>query len=541
MSQPGRVLVLEDIEQWRQVVSKALAGKGVVVDTAATAEQAYTLLAQNSYELLVLDISLVPGDIHDVGGLAFIERLRSEGRASGLQVIVLSDGNVISIARDAFVKYGAVDYWPKTEFDSDQFAQRVSSILSTRTKIDVNPINPDLVIRWQGVDDARAACLNLRIDGARRKIGDPVLDRAGGELESVLSRLFATAETILVEPMTRGKGGSGILRVQPFLATGAGLSAVVKFGDAKIVAREEQNFKRYVRPFLGGARSTSLDDAERRNLIGAIRYSLLGTMGEKFEDFGDFYAKHNVTAVCETLDNLFLKTCGPWYGNAGVLKLRDLGDEYRSLLGLSPDSLEEPLKRGLKAVQGKDELHFEALTSRRTFANPVPRLAARNFLRPTYACITHGDLNAENIFVDEAGSTWLIDFANTGPGHILRDFALLDVSIRVLLLAAGEAKLDERLALEEELLSRKRLGEFDMLSGRLATGNAALAKAHAAVVHLRHLAAEQVRRNPANDIDEYWIALLFYSLRLIRFWDLATVQREHALLSAALLAERLGS
>ncbi|HXM71342.1 MAG TPA: response regulator [Thermoanaerobaculia bacterium] len=541
MSLAARILVLEDHPEWLSVVLDALARQGFLVDGAASAEAAANLLAQRSYDLLVLDISLDPNDAQDTGGLEFLERLQAEGKAAALSVIVLSGNATLDKMHDVFVKYRAVDFVEKKNFDNDDFAELVARILSTRVKVDRNLINRDLAIVWQGVDSARNACLNLRIDGSRRKAADPLLDRAGAELEDLLSRLFSAAETVLAQPMARGKSGSGVLKVQPFYpGTGAGRIAVVKFGEAGAIRREEQNFRRHVRRFLGGGRSTGIEDAEQRSLLGAIHYSLLGTADDEFVDFADFYGSHGIDEVCGALDNLFLKTCAPWYANAGGLKLRDLGEEYRSLLGLSAEGLEEPMRKGLKSVQGKDRLHFDSLTSRRAFLSPLPYLAARHFACPTYECITHGDLNAENIFVDRAGSTWLIDFLNTGPGHILRDFAVLDVTLRVILLPAGDATLDERLALEEDLLARKRLGEFDAQSGRLSTSNQALAKTHAAVVHLRRLAADQVRRNPGNDIGEYSIALLFYALRLIRFWDLPMVQREHAMLSAALLAERLG-
>jgi hypothetical protein len=70
-------------------------------------------------------------------------------------------------------------------------------------------------------------------------------------------------------------------------------------------------------------------------------------------------------------------------------------------------------------------------------------------------------------------------------------------------------------------------------------GNPALAKAFATSLHIRRLAAEKVSSSQHDDMSEYHIASLFLALNLIRFWDLPTVQREHALLAAALHAEHL--
>jgi hypothetical protein len=74
----------------------------------------------------------------------------------------------------------------------------------------------------------------------------------------------------------------------------------------------------------------------------------------------------------------------------------------------------------------------------------------------------------------------------------------------------------------------------------LSTENSALAKAYAIVIHLRKLARKLVSQNPGDDISEYFIALLYHAVNTLRFRDLSIRQREHALLSASLLAERLG-
>jgi hypothetical protein len=48
-------------------------------------------------------------------------------------------------------------------------------------------------------------------------------------------------------------------------------------------------------------------------------------------------------------------------------------------------------------------------------------------------------------------------------------------------------------------------------------------------------------QNPGDDIREYFIALFYYALNTARFSWLSKTQREHALLSASLLADHLNS
>jgi hypothetical protein len=70
--------------------------------------------------------------------------------------------------------------------------------------------------------------------------------------------------------------------------------------------------------------------------------------------------------------------------------------------------------------------------------------------------------------------------------------------------------------------------------------NRAVAKAYATVLHLRKLAGSLVADSAQDVLTEYNIALIYYALNLQRFYSLPMIQREHALLSASLLADRIG-
>jgi Ternary complex associated domain 9 len=128
----------------------------------------------------------------------------------------------------------------------------------------------------------------------------------------------------------------------------------------------------------------------------------------------------------------------------------------------------------------------------------------------------------------------------TGSGHLLHDVAQLDSEIRFVLLTTEEATLEERLCLEEKLCSIERFSQVEQLTAPFPTDNQSLAKAYAAVVHLRILARKLVVQNPSDDMSEYYIALFYNALNMLRFSTLPLGQREHALLCASLLADRLG-
>ena len=210
------------------------------------------------------------------------------------------------------------------------------------------------------------------------------------------------------------------------------------------------------------------------------------------------------------------------------------------MFGYTPERLEQVLYDQLKTVQGKHTLHFRNLKGEHTFTNPLLATAGLNLVRPTYKCTTHGDFNQHNLLVDRTGHVWLIDFQGTGQSHILRDVAMLDSAVRFQLLASEEATLDERLQMEEALNSIQHFSQVEQLATALSTENTALAKTYATVVHLRKVARRLVVQNPSDDISEYYIALLYNAMNTLRFASLPSGQREHAVLCASLLADRLG-
>ena len=119
------VLIVDDDERIRALVSRFLAERGFLASTAASAAQASDILKSFSYDALVLDI-MMPGET----GLAFTSRLRREG--CDLPVLLLT---ALGETEDRIAGFetGADDYLPKP-FEPRELVLRLQSLLKRKPK-----------------------------------------------------------------------------------------------------------------------------------------------------------------------------------------------------------------------------------------------------------------------------------------------------------------------------------------------------------------------------------------------------------------------
>lgn len=541
MNRQRRVLVVDDNPNWREILVETLMQqRRYLADSSATSAETLKKLHQAIYHVLVLDIRLEESEQEGIEpnmeGIAILGELEKQGLNDAAKVIMLSAYGTKELMRTAFSKYKVFDFLTKDNFDNLAFLELIDQLFEQEVKINLN-----LTIHWSQESQPEQFVLNLQMNGTRVKRGTTLHAQMAAELEDLLCRLFHEASSIMVRPLTSGMSGTGVLRVQPFFTDGgAGHEVVVKFGDFRKIEEEYQNFQRYVQPFLGGARSTTVIALRRTVHLGGIIYNLLGSEHDRFTDFGNYYQQASLNEIKDVLDRLFRDTCGSWYAGPGQIQPLDLTKEYKRLFGYAPEKLEQVRIEQLKGVRGKLHLYFDNLPGTCAFPNPILATTGLSLVRPTYVCTTHGDFNPRNLLIDQTGHIWLIDFQGTGKSHILRDVAMLDSVVRFQLLAATEASLEERLQMEEALNQIEHFSQIDELVSKFSTSNQFLAKAYAIVIHLRMIARRLVSQNPHDDMSEYFIALLYNAFHTLPFSVLQPVQREHALLSASLLLGKLG-
>jgi len=121
-----RILIIDDEPRMCESLSKLLGEQGYQVSSANTAEQGIQLLAQNAFDLLLLDIVLP-----DMNGLEVLEYVH--GRYADLLVIMFSGFASIESAVSA-LKNGAFDYIRKP-VEYEELTKRVSNALEQKRLI----------------------------------------------------------------------------------------------------------------------------------------------------------------------------------------------------------------------------------------------------------------------------------------------------------------------------------------------------------------------------------------------------------------------
>ncbi len=111
MSEPDRLLIVDDEENMRHMLSVLLSEEGYVCDTAQDGEEALKRLSEDAYDFVLCDIRMPKMD-----GPSLLRQMREQGLSA--TVIVMSAYGTMDTAIEA-MQLGAYDYIPKP-FRSDE-------------------------------------------------------------------------------------------------------------------------------------------------------------------------------------------------------------------------------------------------------------------------------------------------------------------------------------------------------------------------------------------------------------------------------------
>jgi len=130
MDEQGRILVLDDMGNWQDLLKTMLEAEGYRVDTSATLEEAKSILQRQAFHLAIVDIRLDESDPDNVEGMYLLDEIKEHD--DGTSMVMLTGHGTATLARDAFAEYGVLDFVEKIpRFDSSKFKVLVREGIKT--------------------------------------------------------------------------------------------------------------------------------------------------------------------------------------------------------------------------------------------------------------------------------------------------------------------------------------------------------------------------------------------------------------------------
>ncbi|MBP6977363.1 MAG: anti-sigma factor antagonist [Bacteroidales bacterium] len=316
------------------------------------------------------------------------------------------------------------------------------------------------------------------------------------------------------------------------------LPSVLKIAGRKIIDREEANYNEYVKKYILN-NSTSIFGTSVFQEWKGLCISFVGITGP--DSNIQWLTKHYKTRPAEELlplfDKIFTQILKPWYGQPRLEVIFPYRDHYPCLdffPHICSDAEEE------LGISSKDKFVF-LRELQREIINPYWFLdnifeQRRDYKKLWYRCITHQDLNMQNILLDEIENVYIIDFSETGPGNAVADFARLEPILKIeMSRMASEKDLIELIDFEKGLLEPDSLDQMPLFHYQGDDPN--VRKAYQVICQLRHYA--DVVTLFEKDIEPYLLAVLEWTYPVVSYKGVDKLRKRYSACSAALICEKI--
>jgi Flp pilus assembly protein TadD len=316
-----------------------------------------------------------------------------------------------------------------------------------------------------------------------------------------------------------------------------GVSAV-KIGDPQNLETEYQNFQEFVE-------KGPLKSEHKIGLYKPICY--LKNTGLLQLDFVDlenyrplsvYYSKEDPIPILELLLNEVLK---PWHTKNNSTKLANLQEHIQDQLGSHMDEIKEASNMLFQDFSAYAECLIHQ--AKKLVSNCVNLIETGNFQPKknsefwTISSIVHGDLNFNNIFVDDQKKIKLIDYEHTGEGFLFDDLARIECEIKFNMLKHYENRdfWEALIEFEQFLLNDLTFSSEEL--PEIAKEHEEIKKAVKCLDIVRKGAKEVTNYHYKLEESSYWAELLTRTLKYVGYSGMSNSQKKYALISSLLIFE----
>ncbi|HUU75872.1 MAG TPA: anti-sigma factor antagonist [Methanoregulaceae archaeon] len=358
------------------------------------------------------------------------------------------------------------------------------------------------------------------------------------DYEKIVRMVHHDCSEVRLFPISGGYSGSLVFRDDAYDRRGRReMPFVLKLDSWENISAEIEGYEGHVKRYIQN-NATQIIQHERSGDYGGILYTFVGINGPQSRIFSleDFYLSHSPQEVLAVFDILFRKVLGAWYGQprlrylplyqvyANIFNYQAVAEWAESRYGISSRDEYIDLPHGMG--RSINPLYF--------IEHIVPERLTSDW--NVYEGSVHGDLNMKNVLMDEEKNMWLIDFAMTGHSHILRDVAKLESVLKMEMIPiSSEIRLLRLLELEKIFLRQETLGDIPEIPEGINDPD--IIKAFAVVRKLRRYADTLTLLD--EDIRQYNLALLHYTLCVPAYVSVNDFMKEYAWISSSLLCKTL--
>ncbi|HLF29018.1 MAG TPA: DNA-binding response regulator [Anaerolineae bacterium] len=539
------VLFMDNEPRFLQVQSRILEQAGYQVLMAHTLEGAEKELKEKRIHVAIFDIRMLDeDDEQDVSGLI----LAQTGEYRSIPKLILTGYPSYEYVREALGlavdgQPPAVNFLDKDE-GPEALVQAVGKVFTQYVRI-----NWKLHIQW--AEDQPLSFPGL-VSLIEPYLASDHLPARCAEVEDLFRKLFYDYDQIIVSRLIWRKRTRVGLEVFAY-SQEREEQFIVTCGRIQDNALErELCAKPASQAFDAGSISIKL--TAETTQYAATAFAMGGSEPKEIQSLVTFCRAKPDRQIRSVLEHLFQNTLAPWHQQSlFVEESKGLSQLYRERSGLTEDAFppadlarrmqalaKEALARNIADITFPSNRVEIKLSGGRSisYPNPIPCLYNDDMLLvPRVICrTTSGGLDVDTILVDQAGRTWLSDFAQAGPAPIGHDFVSLETAIRFELMEVGS--LQALYDFEKRLLAARRLNET-ISSDDIEPEHR---KALSAIQTIRRLASEAAGDDPG----PYYIGLLFCTAAGLAMYD-PTLKRTgpeiarllHRLLFAAMLCEKI--
>ncbi len=351
--------------------------------------------------------------------------------------------------------------------------------------------------------------------------------------------LYADSSKLMIEPLHGGYSAQ-TYHVTSFDHEGRKMRpTVLKIAHRDLIARESERCQQYALPYIFNNCAVVLG-AEHYGKTMALRYNFVGIGGESshLKWLTHYYHQSDIAFLEPLFDKIFLQILKPWYGqpvSKTIFPFRDHDPTFTFFPHIYKTVSD------LFSIQA-DKKHIFVHELNREILNPYWFLKhefarRRDWSMEYLTGICHGDLNMQNILLDENMNVYLIDFSETKPRSIISDFARLEA---IFLIdnapLENESDMADYLYFINEFYKKEHLNDIPDIT---YTGkhDEKVSKNAALTLKMRKYALDSAKGNP--DPVPYYFALLEWILPIVCYSSLPVYHKRLSMIVSSILCEKV--